>query len=1266
MGPFEIDKNHIEALDDYDLTELLQRLLFLEAQKLGLPQATVAVSLNIDAPDGGEDGKIEWSGGPDPATSDWIPTRCTLFQAKATPMGPADCKSEVFNKDGTDLKARVKAVAKDGGSYVLFYSKSCEGQYADDRVAKIREAFGEKAGVAVAQNVAIRVYGSEKIARWTNQHASAVTFVMERRGIAAPAALQSWTSWSEEHPTRLSFYMDAARLAVRDAVRTGLLNPKRTVRLVGLSGLGKSRLALEVFRIPADGAPDLQQAALSRSCVYMADGDKHASDVIAAIRAMKDRGVSGVVVVDECPLELHQKLSQIVRAPKSKLSLLTLDFDPTSVPGDGAADFFCLAPLAQADMEALLRASALDLPEEHVATVASMAGGFPRMAELLVRLLDNEDGNLWALDRPEVFRNLVIRRAKDPDFVWETAIALATLEHVGADGDVRYELDALCEHVMGGEDSAKVYRAVRELEDSGIVYRRGDYVRLTPLPLAVVLAALWWNGVRPDLAVQLLTGDALPQSVVDAMKAQLARLRGHVWVERLVAEIVSVTGPFGRRDLVDSATGSRLLSSLAEVNPEAVANLLAFHFGGITPDEASRVVQGRRDLVWCLEKLAWWSGTFHRAARVLLLFAAGENESWGNNASAQFKQLFHLYLAGTEVPAYDRLAVLRDGLQSEDARIVSVCIDALVESLSSGHFHRMGGPEAQGGGLPRVDWAPTSLVEAHTYWAEVLDLLSTYLVHSEELGEAVRKGVAQHARGLVLGGCIDLVETVVTRVFAAGLHWPEMLEALRTAENYDGERYGGEVREHVEALIARLEPTTLEDRLRMVVSTPSWNELRKDDSGTVTVVAEERAAALAVELAPDPDSLINLLPIVLIDEQRQGYRFGRALGQHLIDPFAFLAAGGEALRMIPPERRNAIVLMGVIAAVAEVDVDRARAFVRGWLTDADLRACGLDLLRAVGPNDDDSAILVMMLGAGEIDPRQVQMFSYGRAADGISDRAFAELLCAVLHVGEAGRGPAIELLGMRLHQRAVSSELVAVTKEVLLSADAAADANPMGGHHFEQLVKKAIGADPQDGEFIRKLAANLVATSERFGLGRRHVPAVLADLLRVRVDVVWPLLRAELSSGDWARAARVTTALGKWFHSGPDLIGLVGQNELLSWASTSSETAYWAAKLIEPLRDEPDESDPFPNWNPFVVELLRRHGADKDVRSAIGAKISSGAWSGSAVPRLERHRRAFHELLRIAVPEVREWATKAVAYLDEEIQSERKRDEEAEFGIHRR
>ncbi len=206
--------------------------------------------------------------------------------------------------------------------------------------------------------------------------------------------------------------------------------------------------------------------------------------------------------------------------------------------------------------------------------------------------------------------------------------------------------------------------------------------------------------------------------------------------------------------------------------------------------------------------------------------------------------------------------MIEQGLASTDEKVVRVCIDALVEALSTGHFHRMGGVEAQGGGVPRKDWVPATGLDVQSYWKRVLQLLRRFLVQPDDLGEAVRRGVAERARGLILEGCIDLVEEMaILLVHEAGLQWPEMLDALRTAENYDGKRYSHEVRTKLEALVLRLEPNTLADRLRWIVSTPSWNELRKDESGGITVVAEERATALAEELAAAPAALIDVLSL---------------------------------------------------------------------------------------------------------------------------------------------------------------------------------------------------------------------------------------------------------------------------------------------------------------------------------------------------------------------------------------------------------------------
>ncbi|MEA2000099.1 MAG: hypothetical protein U9N61_12350 [Euryarchaeota archaeon] len=103
----EITPDDINKLDDLQLTDLLLRLLRLEAQKYGIPKSCISGSLNIKAADGGEDAHIKWSGGPE--KTEWIPNRYTLFQCKATEMPSSKCKNEIVS-DG-ELKPRVKNVA---------------------------------------------------------------------------------------------------------------------------------------------------------------------------------------------------------------------------------------------------------------------------------------------------------------------------------------------------------------------------------------------------------------------------------------------------------------------------------------------------------------------------------------------------------------------------------------------------------------------------------------------------------------------------------------------------------------------------------------------------------------------------------------------------------------------------------------------------------------------------------------------------------------------------------------------------------------------------------------------------------------------------------------------------------------------------------------------------------------------------------------------------------------------------------------------------
>lgn len=1127
MTLFEVSASDIEQLNAFDLTDLLRRLLLLEASRLGLAQNAVSVSLNIDAPDGGEDGKIEWVGGPDPANLDLIPRRCTLFQVKATDMQEGECYKEVLESEKRtktkSLKPRVDRVVRAEGAYILFYGRRCAGTYATKRETKIQKAFSDCVGEATASKVIVYVYGSEKIAEWTNQYYGAITYVKERLGHTLPSTLQTWASWNDEQPQHNPFVWDQERVGIRDKLRSALQHPRQVTRLAGLSGLGKSRLALELFRPPDNPNQSPAQAALSAKCVYIKGGDDYRSDLVPAIRSMKEKEIEAIIVVDECSIELHRDLSQMVQAKKSKLSLLSLDYDLTP-PSQTIDSLFRVLPrLSNTGMETLIKSWQPQPLQEMIPTIIKMADGFPRMAELLLRHISEGHSSLWNIETPESFKTLVTRRAPDPDLVYGVALALAAFEHLGFTHDAQDEFDQFVSELLSSSwKNPAVRRAAESLITAGIVQKRGDYIRLTPLPLAVVLAVVWWRGYTPNKVIALMNSGHLTPQMVTSMVNQLRRLKGNPHAETIAAQLTGPSGPFGQRELVISATGSLILSSLAELNNEAVMGLLYRNFSFITPEEAFKINKGRRGLVWCLEKLAWWPDTFIRAATLLLRFAAGENETYSNNATGQFKQLFHLDLSGTEMPAIERLPVIRQGLATQDPRLMKVCIEALGAALTYGSFHRMGGVEAQGSGLPRRDWAPRRSDEVRAYWTEVIALLSPYLTNIQVTEErdailllAARQSFSTGVRGLISTGAIDLVAPTL-RALAKDPQfvWPELLNQLRETAIWNAKRLEADDQATLDEIIKTIEPRRLEQQLHYFVSVPSYHERTENEAGDTINLAQDRAASLARQIASDPTELIQLLPTLLIDEQRLSFHFGAHLAQELASLSSVMDAAREALRAIPAERRNVGLLAGLVVQQALRERERARQFIYGLLADDDLCSSGVKLLISVTPDDEDCGRLIALLDDGKVKAQELSGLRIGRATARLSDGVFARLMFALVRSpavranrhDENGHGLALDLLAMHTHGRVMPTELYAVCKAMLLNVSLNQPIDQMFEHYYTLVLKKLLQAELSDMDFIKELAETLTKLlSEERSFGRPTSEA-LAILLRAHPQTVWPIL----------------------------------------------------------------------------------------------------------------------------------------------------------------
>ena len=76
-------------------------------------------------------------------------------------------------------------------------------------------------------------------------------------------------------------------------------------------------------------------------------------------------------------------------------------------------------------------------------------------------------------------------------------------------------------------------------------------------------------------------------------------------------------------------------------------------------------------------------------------FAWAENETWGNNATYQFLQLFHVYLPGTQASLLERYKFLNDVYQPYNQEKLDLIIQALGSGLKVRYFGRAGAPTGQ-------------------------------------------------------------------------------------------------------------------------------------------------------------------------------------------------------------------------------------------------------------------------------------------------------------------------------------------------------------------------------------------------------------------------------------------------------------------------------------------------------------------------------------------------------------------------------------------
>lgn len=307
------------------------RLLNEESEKYRFAGITeIIVPLRINVGDAGEDGRITCT---NTNGSMYVTNPQSIYQNKATDISPGDIYNEFFsvNKPAAAakknkvaqlrqlvLKDKIKEVLDLGGQYVFFIGYDYNAKLVGTRLESAYNALVDYNALHVTtyQPNQIRIIEANEIANWTNNFIGAVTFVQAENGIDRPNGLQTLGELeSYEEFSKIPFQSNEILNSFIVEIQSTMAENNSSLRIIGHSGLGKTRLVYEAFK---------KSNILSRAVYYNIVKD---SDAIIQFVRTYGRRLEGILVVDNCDYGTHKLLKDEIRRIDSKFKLVTIDYN---------------------------------------------------------------------------------------------------------------------------------------------------------------------------------------------------------------------------------------------------------------------------------------------------------------------------------------------------------------------------------------------------------------------------------------------------------------------------------------------------------------------------------------------------------------------------------------------------------------------------------------------------------------------------------------------------------------------------------------------------------------------------------------------------------------------------------------------------------------------------------------------------------------------------------------------------------------------------
>lgn len=684
MSYFELPEEALRQLSDEQLETLVLRLAEAEVVANGGHVSDVRGSGASDAPDGGVDVRVDVS--VEGFNSGFLPRSKVIFQAKKHTMPPRGISKEMC--PGGQLQDAIAKQAESAGAYILVSLKDdCSDLMHDNRRKAMTAAMGNN---PYKDRIHLDFYDRSKLRQWLRQHPGVTLWLRNAIGQLL-SGWQPYGRWS--HPPAddddTLILADGVSITVPDnceerltiktaipAVRKLARETAKAVRVIGLSGVGKTRFVQALFEETVGVDPLARTQA-----IYGDTGADLQPSAHTMVETLISERRSAIVVVDNCSAALHGELAKRVAAsPAQTLKLITVEYDIREDQPQ-TTDVVCMTANGTDTAKQLLYRRYPDIGLANAHRVAAFAEGNAKVAIALAANIKPGE-SLASLKDDDLFNRLFYQRNQPDETLRRHAEALALVYSYAVEKESGIDELAVLGQLVDAT-SKELFRATATLLERGIAQKRGKWRAILPQAIANRLAARALHSILPEDLLKTFNHSS--RRLCKSFAHRLGMLHDHEVAQAIAKRFLPMPQQSVSMAKLDN-DGAWMLEYLAPVIPQEILEWIdneinASCFKGLNPENySSRMVTTITDL---LASLAYEKSMFDRCIKFLIRISDFEDNSNRNrDIYNRISSFFNPYPSETHATPDQREAIMRDMIWDKNPKYQGLGLKILDAALS--------------------------------------------------------------------------------------------------------------------------------------------------------------------------------------------------------------------------------------------------------------------------------------------------------------------------------------------------------------------------------------------------------------------------------------------------------------------------------------------------------------------------------------------------------------------------------------------------------